>query len=107
MEDKIYAIKVLNKAMIRKRKEVSLNYMVLMYSFYIIFVILHHLSLEKWFLGKESCDLSATIKKMQGNVFLKNQRPHAADLEEKKHYLIIIYFTCKMSVGFDHEILYK
>ena len=70
--------------MIRKRKEVSLNYMVLMYSFYIIFVILHHLSLGKWFLGKESCDLSATIKKMQGNVFLKNQGPHAADLEEKK-----------------------
>ena len=63
--------------MIRKRKEVSLNYMVLMFSFYIIFVILHHLSLEKWFLGKESCDLSATIKKMRGNVFLKNQRPHA------------------------------
>ena len=64
--------------MIRKRKEVSLNYIpVLMYSFYIIFVILQHLSLEKWFLGKKSCDLSATIKKMQGNVFLKNQRPHA------------------------------
>ena len=64
--------------MIRKRKEVGLNYIpVLIYWFYIIFVILHHLSLEKWFLGKESCDLSATIKKMRGNVFLKNQRPHA------------------------------
>ena len=64
--------------MIRKRKEVSLNYIpVLIYWFYIIFVILHHFSLEKWFLGKKSCDLSATIKKMQGNVFLKNQSPHA------------------------------
>ena len=86
--------------MIRKRKEVSLNYMVLMYSFYIIFVILHHLSLEKWFLGKESCDLSATIKKMQGNVFLKNQRPHAADLEEKKtlfnNYLFHMQNECRI-----------
>ena len=64
--------------MIRKRKEVSLNYIpVLMYRFYIIFVILHHFSLEKWFLGEKSCDLSATIKKMRGNLFLKNQRPHA------------------------------
>ena len=73
--------------MIRKRKEVSLNYMVLMYSFYIMFVILHHLSLEKWFLGKESCDLIATIKKNAGHCFSKESEPtckHSADLEEKK-----------------------
>ena len=74
--------------MIRKRKEVSLNYMVLMYSFYIIFVILHHLSLEKWFLGKKSCDLSATIKKNAGQCFSKESEPtckNSADLEEKKN----------------------
>ena len=73
--------------MIRKRKEVSLNYMVLMYSFYIIFVILYHLSLEKWFLGKKSCDLSATIKKNAGQYFSKESEAtckNSADLKEKK-----------------------
>ena len=74
--------------MIRKRKEVSFNYIpVLMYSFYIIFVILHHLSLEQWFLGKKSCDLSVTIKKNAGQCFSKESeatRKNSADLEEKK-----------------------
>ena len=67
-----------------------------MYSFYIIFVILQHLSLEKWFLGKKSCDLSATIKKMQGNVFLKNQRLHAKIQliwKKKKHHLIYLFIS--------------
>lgn len=79
--------------MIRKRKEVSLNYMVLMYSFYFILVILHHLSLEKWFLGKESCDLIATIKKNAGHCFSKESEPtckHSADLEEKKPFNLFI-----------------
>lgn len=80
--------------MIRKRKEVSLNYIpVLMYSFYIIFVILQHLSLEKWFLGKESCDLIATIKKNAGHCFSKESEPtckHSADLEEKKPFNLFI-----------------
>lgn len=79
--------------MIRKRKEVSLNYMVLMYSFYFILVILHHLSLEKWFLGKESCDLIATIKKNAGHYFSKESEPtckHSADLEEKKPFNLFI-----------------
>ena len=79
--------------MIRKRKEVSLNYMVLMYSFYIILVILHHLSLEKWFLGKESCDLIATIKKNAGHCFSKESEPtckHSADLEGKKTFNLFI-----------------
>ena len=76
--------------MIRKRKEVSLNYIpVLMYRFYIIFVILHNFSLEKWFLGKKSCDLSATIKKNAGQCFSKESEPtckNSADVEEKKTY---------------------
>ena len=74
--------------MIRKRKEVSLNYIpVLMYRFYIIFVILHNFSLEKWFLGKKSCDLSATVKKNAGQCFSKESEPtckNSADVEEKK-----------------------
>ena len=82
--------------MIRKRKEVSFNYIpVLMYSFYIIFVILHHLSLEQWFLGKKSCDLSVTIKKNAGQCFSKESeatRKNSADLEEKKkHYLMHLF----------------
>ena len=75
--------------MIRKRKEVGLNYIpVLIYWFYIIFVILHHFSLEKWFLGKKGCDLSATIKKNAGQCFSKESEPtckNSADLEEKKN----------------------
>lgn len=70
--------------------------MVLMYSFYIIVVILHHLSLEKWFLGKRVVISLQQFKKMQGNVFLKNQRPHAKIKliwKKKKHHLI---YLCHM-----------
>ena len=81
--------------MIRKRKEVSLNYIpVLIYWFCIIFVILHHFSLEKWFLGKKSCDLSATIKKNAGQCFSKESEPtckNSADLEEKKNLIYLFH----------------
>ena len=68
-----------------------------MYRFYIIFVILHHFSLEKWFLGEKSCDLSATIKTNAGQCFSKESEPtckNSADLEEKKH-LIYLFSQAK------------